>query len=501
MVTLFYSTRKENDKFYNHLDSKCNESTEIVEFVNDGTHSLAQAYNIAIQQCTTPYLILTHDDVILPDGFDQTIIDTFKKYPDFGIIGVAGSPFLPQSGVWFEKRHLMCGRVSHQQTVQSKQKKKTPSKKKWESKYSALFPAKLMECVVVDGVFIALNLTNIKAPFQENIEGYHYYDVAFCFENFQKGVKIGVTSDIHLTHKSIGKLNPEWYIAAEEFKSLYKEQLPISISSTPVFIKNTPTLENEHEVAIIIPSKNNYGYLSKCITSIYKKTKYTNFKIYVADTGSDEETLSQIESLIDEHDNIILLKYDFYNFAKINNIVADQLPDSTELILFCNDDIEFINDCITEMVATITNNDNIGTVGARLYYGNGLVQHGGITAFFRDNRIGVTHRGIQTFYGAGWDEEKVLGNTGALMMVKRNDFKRFDENTTECFEDLLLNMQFIIDGKSNIYNGNAVAYHHESITRKKDEGTLKRQTDDYNKLVLPFIEANIKKLKRFIIGI
>ena len=36
------------------------------------------------------------------------------------------------------------------------------------------------------------------------------YDVDFCFSNYLSGTKIGVCTDIKITHLSIGKTNDEW---------------------------------------------------------------------------------------------------------------------------------------------------------------------------------------------------------------------------------------------------------------------------------------------------
>jgi len=104
--------------------------------------------------------------------------------------------------------------------------------KKWTSKYSDNLGNSIKETVLVDGLFIALHKNRIKKNFDENVKGFHLYDVNFCFRNFIEQVKIGVVFDIKITHKSIGMTNEQWdanrKLFAEEFESL----LPVKIKKT-----------------------------------------------------------------------------------------------------------------------------------------------------------------------------------------------------------------------------------------------------------------------------
>jgi hypothetical protein len=67
----------------------------------------------------------------------------------------------------------------------------------------------------------------LKCNFDDSIKGFHFYEVDFCFRNFSKGVKIGVTSDIDVTHLSIGMTNEEWDKNRKIFAEKYKNNLPI----------------------------------------------------------------------------------------------------------------------------------------------------------------------------------------------------------------------------------------------------------------------------------
>ena len=80
--------------------------------------------------------------------------------------------------------------------------------------------------VVVDGLFFAVNKNIIKETFDESVEGFHFYDVDFSFRNYIAGVKVGVTSDIDVTHLSIGETNQQWDENRKLFAEKYKDNLP-----------------------------------------------------------------------------------------------------------------------------------------------------------------------------------------------------------------------------------------------------------------------------------
>ena len=51
----------------------------------------------------------------------------------------------------------------------------------------------------------------------------------FCVENFLENVKIGVTTKIELTHKSIGMVNKKWEKNKLFFEALYDKNLPLKV--------------------------------------------------------------------------------------------------------------------------------------------------------------------------------------------------------------------------------------------------------------------------------
>ena len=220
MITIGYSTKKIDPEFKDYIEKSCGlHNVEIIPFENPGTHSLTEAYNIILEQSTNDIVVLCHDDIYFDTkNWGNKILKHFKRNPEYGILGVAGSIKIPESGMWWEDQTKMRGIVNHQHEG-----------KKWESRYSSSLGNKIEDVVLVDGLFMVLNKKNIKKQFSTDVQGFHMYDVDFCINNFIEKVKIGVLYDIRITHLSIGQTNEQWEKNRQLFSEKFKDQLPIRI--------------------------------------------------------------------------------------------------------------------------------------------------------------------------------------------------------------------------------------------------------------------------------
>ena len=494
MISIFFSTREESNEYKEVLQKTCTlPDVEIIQFVNKNTHSLSEAYNNALEQSKYPILVCVHDDIHLEKGWDKIVYDHFNS-SDFGILGMAGTTEIDETGMWWRKRHLMVGEVAHR----DKQGKWT------EMSYSYKAPGKIHQVACIDGLFMAIHKERIKANFDEEFKGFHFYDIPFCVRNSIEGVKIGVIFDFKIKHESIGQVSEDWDKNREFFVSKYKKHLPLEINQFP-FVSDKPiTIKNEPSLAIIIPSKDNFELLKGCIESL-KKTKYSNYKIYVADTGSNEENMVSIEEYVASDEKLNLLKYDYSHYANINNdVVFNHIDKGTELILFCNDDIEMINDAISIMVSEyLKNKKEIGTIGCRLHFKDNKIQHGGIVCYMnKEKRMGFTHQGIRTVFGASFKkEENIFGNVKNFFIIRKALFVGiggFDTSTEGSYEDVLLSVDCILRNYKNIYIGEAACFTNESSNKKSVEKLKSEQNVAIN-IIAPKFSKYQEKLKKFIV--
>jgi hypothetical protein len=219
-VSVVISTRKIDDEYLKHVEKMFSHpKTEILIYENDGVNSLPEIYNIGLNDSKYDIVVFIHDDLILETkNITPKIIRLFDKNPDYGIIGIAGTDNLI-SGMWWQDRSSMYGIVGHEHEG-----------KRHVNHYSkGDYSENLKQVIVVDGLFIMVHKKRIKHTFNQQFEGFHFYDLPICIENHLDGVKIGVTTKIKVTHKSIGMVNKKWEKNKLLFEALYEKNFPVKI--------------------------------------------------------------------------------------------------------------------------------------------------------------------------------------------------------------------------------------------------------------------------------
>ena len=220
-LTIGFSTRKANPEFVEYLKKSSGfKKVQVIEKINNGEKSLSQVYNEILTESENDIVVLCHDDIYFDTpSWYYKIVKHFEK-TDFGILGVAGTTDLSETGQWWDpkKRKNMVGIVNHEN-----------GGKKWESKYSENSNNSVIPTIIVDGLFIAINKKRLNSGFIEEFEGFHFYDLSFCLENFLKGTKVGVITNIRITHRSIGMTNEQWEQNRIKFVEKYKTNLPVKV--------------------------------------------------------------------------------------------------------------------------------------------------------------------------------------------------------------------------------------------------------------------------------
>lgn len=215
-ISIIFSTRKLVPEYVKHLKHTCGLlDPDIIPVENDNQFSLSEAYNIALAKAKYDIVVFCHDDLRFEtDNWGRKLCKHFSRNSDYGIIGIAGTDNLI-SGTWWEARGSMHGIVNH-----------SDHGKTWTNRYSADQGNKLKQMAVLDGLFFAIDKSKIIHKFDEDFRGFHFYDLAFGFANHLAGVKLGVCTDIRVTHMSVGNTNEQWAINKQQFEEKYKENLP-----------------------------------------------------------------------------------------------------------------------------------------------------------------------------------------------------------------------------------------------------------------------------------
>ncbi|MBZ9997326.1 glycosyltransferase [Mesorhizobium sp. BH1-1-4] len=245
------------------------------------------------------------------------------------------------------------------------------------------------------------------------------------------------------------------------------EQAP----DTPCYRLRFSVPEPQPLVSLVIPTRDRVDLLRGCVTSIHEKTTYKNYEILVVDNGSvEQETLTYFNEL-KKTTNIRVLRYDKpFNYSAINNFAVQEAKGS--IIGLINNDIEVIApDWLAEMVSWSVQPD-IGCVGAKLYYANDTIQHGGVIVGL-GGVAGHAHKNFSRHHPGYFARLKVVQNlsavTAACLLVRKNVFDEVgglnEVDLTVAFNDVDLCLRVREAGYSNVWTPYAELYHLESVSR------------------------------------
>lgn len=221
VVVVFSShhTKEENEIFKNHIKDTIGCEHKIVCYENHNQFGLTELYNKAKKEHNTKngIMVYCHNDIIFKTKNWGRILLTKFNSTNFSIIGVAGSTYMGVEGIWWKPKENMVGIVEH-----------TDGDNVWVNEYSAELKGKTTNVLLIDGLFMAVDWSSVILDFNEDYDGFHFYDVTFSIENWFGGCDIGVTTDIRILHKSVGAVNESWDNSRKKFIEEYNDDLPIS---------------------------------------------------------------------------------------------------------------------------------------------------------------------------------------------------------------------------------------------------------------------------------
>jgi len=200
----FCTDNLEKDRdFMENMKSKCGLDVDFIPKV--GYTSICKAYNEILDGSENDIIIFCHNDVgIKTDNFGKIISELFVTNPKYGIIGLVGSNGWT-GGIWLGNN----GAEPVGRLVQCGKYKISVPKYTVFSPYLSENP--LVPVCTIDGMFMAVHRKRIKVNFDENLTGFHFYDVMFSIDNALKDCKVGVTYKILAIHESDGMLNEKWH--------------------------------------------------------------------------------------------------------------------------------------------------------------------------------------------------------------------------------------------------------------------------------------------------
>lgn len=241
-------------------------------------------------------------------------------------------------------------------------------------------------------------------------------------------------------------------------------------------------------VSIVIANKDHVEDLSRCVESIINKSTYENFEIIIVENNSETKQIQEYYQEISMHPKVQVVTYEgVFNYSKINNYGASFAKG--EFVLLLNNDTEVITQGWIEEMLMYGQRQDVGVVGAKLYYEDRTIQHAGIVIGLGAHRTaGHTHYKVPEanvgYMGKLCYAQNVTAVTGACMLVRKSLYEQLgglDEEYAVALNDVDFCLRVRKLGLLNIFTPFAELYHYESKSRgsdnKRDANAIRYQQE------------------------
>lgn len=253
------------------------------------------------------------------------------------------------------------------------------------------------------------------------------------------------------------------------------------------------------KISIVIANKDHAEDLKRCIDSIRSRSTWNNYEIIVVENNSTSQEIFDYYTkllgysykeeagkrtvcgrdggiLKNEDGSLCIVTYHGeFNYSAINNLGVSYA--TGDYILLLNNDTEVITANWMEELLMYAQREDVGAVGAKLYYGDKTIQHAGVVIGLGAHRTaGHTHYRIPVqnlgYMGRLCYTQDVSAVTGACLMVKKSLYTEvggLDEGFAVSLNDVDFCLKLRKQNLLNVFTPFAELYHYESISRGLDD--------------------------------
>lgn len=283
------------------------------------------------------------------------------------------------------------------------------------------------------------------------------------------------------------------------------------ISSTrafPTIFRIRYQVVDNPRISVIIPNRDHREDLKRCIDSIMDRSTYDNYELVIVENGSTSREIKEYytqllgydyDRALEEHRGKVstdkpydrgimeseesgaagarvrIVVYDGeFNYSRINNLGVTYA--TGDYVLLLNNDTQVITFDWMEELLMYAQRQDVGAVGAKLYYGDHTIQHAGVVVGMgAHGTAGHTHY-KHNFQDLGYMgrlcyAQNVSAVTGACLMVRKSFYEQvggLEESLAVSLNDVDFCLRLRELGKLNIFTPFAELYHYESESRGDD---------------------------------
>ncbi|TWA77106.1 GT2 family glycosyltransferase [Azospirillum brasilense] len=227
-------------------------------------------------------------------------------------------------------------------------------------------------------------------------------------------------------------------------------------------------------VTIVIPTKNQTGYLKTCLESL-EQTTYRDYDVLVVDNESDDPAAIAYLDSLRSNPRVRVERIPSpggrFSFANLNNEAVRRC--TADYVLFLNNDTKVITPGWLGQMMGYARMPGVGAVGARLYFEDGTIQHAGIVHGYHEGLVGHAFRNNPPhdwgYMGFVRTAREYSGVTAACMLTPRALFEElggFDEvNFAVAYNDVDYSYRVVRAGRTCVYCSTAELFHFEGKSR------------------------------------
>ena len=369
-------------------------------------------------------------------------------------------------------------------------------------------------------LLIRRDLFDVLGGFDPAFEGAEDYDLLLrAWEHLQAGgageKAIGHVAEV-LYHRAQGsghtrKSVPEILAAGQAALQAHFQRLGLAVEVQPgpfppSYRVRWPLPEPKPLVSILVPTRNQLGFLQRCVESVIEKTKYPAYEIIVIDNDSDDaDTCRYLDAIEAREAELagrlrVLRQPGPFNFSAMNNAAA-RAARGDYLLLLNNDTAALHDDWLDEMMGHAVRPD-VGIVGAKLLYPDGKIQHAGVILGMRGP---AEHPFINRppedrgYFGRAQLVQDLSAVTGACLLVRKSVYEQvggLDETDFKVsYNDIDLCLKVREAGLRIVFTPFALLLHEGSASQKgkvetaPDAAKLKRFAAEKNAMYRKWLPA------------
>jgi len=418
---------------------------------------ISHASNSALELATGEFIALMDNDDLLPEHALYWVARTALENPDAGMF------------------------YSDEDKVDSHGKRTSPYfKSAWNAH---LCRSQNMVCHL--GVY-RTDLVRSLGGFRPGFEGAQDYDLALrCADALKPGHIVHIPRVLYhwrIHEGSTALAGTEKPYAALAGAKALEEHLQRRHCKAEVQLLPTGMYRVHYEVpspqpmvSLIIPTRNAEALVRQCIDSIVQRSTYNNYEIILVDNGSDDPSALAYFAALDQTERVRVIRDDSpFNYSALNNMAVRAAQG--ELIGLVNNDIEVITPNWLEEMVGLATLPEVGAVGARLWYPDDRLQHGGVIVGV-GGVAGHSHKylpkGDHGYFCRAELVQEFSAVTAACLVIRKSTFLAVEgldeENLRVAFNDVDFCLRVGEAGYVNVWTPYSELYHHESATRGHED--------------------------------